>query len=93
MGKKILAQSALTVKKVTLELGGNCPLIVFEDADLDKALNGIFGFKFYNAGQCCNTINRILVHQSIYEKFIARFIAMSKTLTVGNGLEGVISAL
>ena len=89
VGKKILAQSALTVKKVTLELGGNCPLIVFEGADLDKALNGIIGFKFYNAGQCCNTINRILVHQSIYEKFIARFIAMSKTLTVGNGLEGV----
>lgn len=89
VGKKILALAAPTVKKVTLELGGNCPLIVFEDADLEKALKGIFELKFYNAGQCCNSVNRILVHQSIYEEFVARFIEMANQLTVGNGLEGV----
>lgn len=89
VGKKILAQSASTVKNVTLELGGNCPAIVFEDADLEKALRGIFDLKFYNAGQCCNSTNRIFVHQSIYEEFVSRFTAMTKELTIGNGLEAV----
>lgn len=89
VGKKILAQASSTVKKVTLELGGNCPVIVFEDADLNKALRGIFDLKFYNGGQCCNSINRIIVHQSIYQQFIDRFIVMTQELTVGNGLEGV----
>lgn len=89
VGKKILSQTASTVKKVTLELGGNCPLIVFEDAKIEKALQGIFDFKFYNAGQCCNTINRILVHRSIYKNFVNRFVEMTKELTIGNGLEDV----
>lgn len=87
VGKRLLAQAAPSIKKVTLELGGNCPLIVFEDADQEKALQGIFDLKFYNAGQCCNTINRILVHESIYESFIDRFIEMTKSFKCRNGLE------
>lgn len=89
VGKKILAMCAPTVKKVTLELGGNCPVIVFEDADIEKALEGIFNLKFYNCGQCCNTINRILVHHTISDKFIKKFISMTENLSVGSGLKEV----
>lgn len=89
VGKKILAMCASTVKKATLELGGNCPLIVFEDADLEKALQGIFDLKFYNAGQCCNSINRVLVQHSIYDSFIKICTEMAKNLTVGSGLKSV----
>lgn len=89
IGKLILSQTASTVKNVTLELGGNCPLIVFEDANIDKALKELFRFKFYNAGQCCDTINRILVHRSIYKSFVDRFVEITKQLTVGNGLDDV----
>src|SRR5208283_4212419 len=76
-------------KKVTLELGGNCPLIVFKDANQDKALQGIFDLKFYNAGQCCNSINRILVHESIFDRFIDRFVKMAKEIKCGNGFDAV----
>lgn len=89
VGKKILEMCATTVKKVTLELGGNCPLIVFEDADLEKALQGIFDLKFLNAGQCCNSINRLLIQDSIYDLFIKKFLEMTKNLTLGSGLESV----
>ena len=89
VGKKILAMCASTVKKVTLELGGNCPLIVFEDADFEKALQGVFDLKFFNAGQCCNSINRILVQDSIYDSFIKKCTEMTKNLKVGSGLESV----
>ena len=86
VGKKLFAKCASTVKKVTLELGGNCPLIVFEDANLQKAIDGAMGLKFYNAGQCCNSINRFLVQQSIFDEFINRFLKKAKTLTIGSGL-------
>lgn len=89
VGKKILTLCASTVKKVTLELGGNCPLIVFEDADPDKALKGMFDLKFFNAGQCCNSINRVLVHRSIYDSFIKSSMKMAKNLKVGSGLKPV----
>lgn len=89
VGKQILSQSASTVKKVTLELGGNCPVIVFKDANQEKALQGIFDLKFCNAGQCCNSINRILVHESIYDRFIDRFVRMTKEIKCGNGFEDV----
>jgi succinate-semialdehyde dehydrogenase/glutarate-semialdehyde dehydrogenase len=89
VGKKLMASCASTVKRTTLELGGNCPAIVFEDADIEKALQGIFDLKFFNAGQCCNTINRILVHRSIYDAFITRFTEMAKALTVGSGFDSV----
>lgn len=87
VGKKILEASASTVKKVTLELGGNCPLIVFDDADLEKALQGAFSLKFYNAGQCCNSINRFLVHRSLYSKFVEKFTKKATQLTTGSGLK------
>jgi len=74
------------VKKVTLELGGNCPCLVFEDADIPKALDGTIGLKFYNAGQCCNTINRFLVHHSIYDSFIDKFKRKVQKLTIGSGV-------
>lgn len=89
VGKQILAMCASTVKKVTVELGGNCPLIVFDDADFEKALQGIFDLKFFNSGQCCNSINRVLVQQSIYDPFIEIFTKKAKTLMVGSGLEPV----
>lgn len=89
VGKKILKMCASTVKRVTLEMGGNSPVIVFEDADLEKALKGIMDLKFYNAGQCCNSLNRLLIHQSIYETLIKKIIESSNALTIGSGLEGV----
>lgn len=89
VGKELIRMCASTVKKVTLELGGNCPAIVFEDADLEKALKGIFELKFFNAGQCCNSVNRILVHGSIYNSFIKRFAEMANEWRVGSGLESV----
>ena len=73
-----------------LELGGNAPFIVFEDADLDAALEGLIVSKFRNAGQTCVTTNRILVHESIYDQFVERFAKMAGEIRVGNGLhEGV----
>jgi succinate-semialdehyde dehydrogenase/glutarate-semialdehyde dehydrogenase len=87
VGKKIAAQSASTVKKVALELGGNCPFIVFEDADIKKALDSLFALKFLNAGQCCSGVNRIFVHKKIYDTFIDQFTKRAKKLTVGSGLQ------
>lgn len=89
VGKRILEMCASTVKRATMELGGNCPVIVFDDADIEKALQGIFDLKFFNAGQCCNSINRLLVHQSIYDSFIDTFTEMTAKIMVGSGLESV----
>lgn len=89
VGRQLLAMSASTVKRVTLEMGGNCPFIVFEDADLDQALDGAMRWKFYNAGQCCIAINRFLVHESIYDSFIEKFAEKAAQLTVGSGLKNV----
>jgi len=86
IGKKILTMTPSTVKKVALELGGNCPFIVFEDADLDKAVESALFLKFLNAGQCCSGINRFLVHKNVYEDFIDRFVKRAKKLTVGSGM-------
>ncbi len=87
VGKKILTQCASTIKKVTLELGGNCPIIIFEDADIEKALQGLIDLKFYNTGQCCNSINRVLVHRSIYDSFIEVFNRIANSLILGSGME------
>jgi succinate-semialdehyde dehydrogenase/glutarate-semialdehyde dehydrogenase len=89
VGKFLLKQGAGTVKKVTLELGGNCPLIVFDDADLDQAVDGAFGLKFYNAGQCCNGINRFLVHTSVYDAFVKKCMLKAKKMTCGSGFKPV----
>ncbi|MQL86333.1 hypothetical protein Taro_018862 [Colocasia esculenta] len=86
VGKKLMAGSANTVKKVSLELGGNAPCIVFDDADLDVAVKGSLAAKFRNSGQTCVCANRILVQEGIYEKFADAFAKAVKNLQVGNGL-------
>jgi succinate-semialdehyde dehydrogenase/glutarate-semialdehyde dehydrogenase len=87
VGKKLIAQCASTVKKVSMELGGNAPFIVFADADIDAAVQGALVSKYRNAGQTCVCTNRILVHQDIYQLFCEKFIPAVKALKLGNGLE------
>lgn len=87
VGKLLMKQSADTVKKLSLELGGNAPFIVFEDADLDAAIAGLMVAKFRNGGQACNAANRFYVHEKIYEAFVEKMLSQVKTLQVGNGLE------
>lgn len=90
VGKELMKGSADTVKKISLELGGHAPVIVLEDADLDKAVEGVISSKFRNAGQTCVCSNRVYVHESIYEGFIEKLTEQVRTLKVGNGLdEGV----
>ena len=90
VGKKLMAQCATTVKKVSLELGGNAPFIVFEDADLDAAADGAMLSKYRNMGQTCVCANRILVQDSVYDAFTERLAARVANLKVGNGaVEGV----
>ncbi|WP_032007865.1 aldehyde dehydrogenase family protein, partial [Acinetobacter baumannii] len=76
-----------TIKKLALELGGNAPLIVFDDADLDKAVQGAIFAKFRNAGQTCVCANRIYVHDNIYQAFAEKFVQEVQKFKVGNGLE------
>lgn len=87
VGKKLIAQCASTVKKVSMELGGNAPFIVFADADLDAAVQGAMVSKYRNAGQTCVCTNRILVHQDIYQTFCDKFIAAVKQLKLGKGVD------
>ncbi|MCB0191108.1 MAG: NAD-dependent succinate-semialdehyde dehydrogenase [Anaerolineae bacterium] len=90
VGKTLMAQSASTVKKVSLELGGNAPFIVFDDADLDEAVAGAIASKYRNAGQTCVCANRIYVQDGVYEEFSDRLVEATKKLQVGNGInEGV----
>ncbi|KAL7592383.1 hypothetical protein Lser_V15G35384 [Lactuca serriola] len=90
VGKKLMSGAAETVKKVSLELGGNAPCIVFDDADLEVAIKGSLATKFRNSGQTCVCANRILVQEGIYEKFTKAFSNAVQDLKVGNGLsEGV----
>lgn len=87
VGKILMRGAADTVKKVSLELGGHAPLIVFDDADLDKAVEEAIASKFRNAGQTCVCANRIYVHESIAETFSEKYISAVKALKIGNGLE------
>ncbi|WP_144392777.1 NAD-dependent succinate-semialdehyde dehydrogenase [Pleionea sediminis] len=87
VGKKLLEQCASTVKKVSLELGGNAPFIVFDDAKLDKAVEGALASKFRNTGQTCVCANRILVQSTIYDKFCEQLTEKVKLLKMGNGME------
>lgn len=87
VGKLLMRGAAETVKKISLELGGHAPLIVFEDADLDKAVAGAIASKFRNAGQTCVCANRIYVQESISEMFIKKFTSEVKKLKIGNGLD------
>jgi succinate-semialdehyde dehydrogenase / glutarate-semialdehyde dehydrogenase len=87
VGKQLMAKCAGTVKKVSLELGGNAPLLVFDDADLDIAVRGAIASKFRNAGQTCVCANRILVQDGIHDAFVERFSAAVEALRVGDGFE------
>lgn len=87
IGKLLMQQCASTVKKVGLELGGNAPFIVFDDADLDAAVQGAMASKYRNAGQTCVCANRILVQDKVYDKFAEKFAEAVKKLKVGNGAE------
>ncbi|MCL6270288.1 NAD-dependent succinate-semialdehyde dehydrogenase [Sansalvadorimonas sp. 2012CJ34-2] len=87
VGKHLLKQSAATVKKVSLELGGNAPIIIFDDADLDKAVAGALACKYRNSGQTCICANRILVQSGIYPAFLQRFRAAVEKLETGDGLD------
>ncbi|ACL25405.1 NAD-dependent succinate-semialdehyde dehydrogenase [Chloroflexus aggregans] len=87
VGKELMRRSADTLKRVSLELGGNAPFIVFADADLDAAVRGAIASKFRNAGQTCVCANRIFVQRPIYAAFAERFAAEVARLTVGDGLQ------
>ncbi|CAH1581911.1 NAD-dependent succinate-semialdehyde dehydrogenase [Vibrio owensii] len=87
VGKILMKQASDTVKAASMELGGNAPFIVFDDADLEAAANGLIASKFRNAGQTCVCTNRLYVHQSVKEVFLAKLLEKAAGLTVGNGLE------
>ena len=91
VGKILIKQCADTVKKVSMELGGNAPFIVFEDADIDQAVQGAIASKFRNAGQTCVCANRFLVHSSVYQEFTTKFVEATKKLVMGNGIEAEVS--
>jgi succinate-semialdehyde dehydrogenase/glutarate-semialdehyde dehydrogenase len=88
IGKKLMAQCAGTMKKVSLELGGNAPFIVFDDADLDAAVQGALASKYRNTGQTCVCANRLLVQDGVYDAFAAKLIEAVARLKVGDGLKG-----
>jgi succinate-semialdehyde dehydrogenase/glutarate-semialdehyde dehydrogenase len=88
VGKKLMAQCAGTVKKITMELGGNAPFIVFEDADLDAAVLGAIASKYRNTGQTCICANRLLVQAPVYEAFTRKLVQAVGQLRVGDGLKG-----
>lgn len=91
VGKTLVRNSADTMKKVSMELGGNAPYIVFDDADLEAAVKGVIACKFRNTGQVCVCINRIYVQEGIYDAFVSRLVEEVRKLKVGNGMdEGVI---
>ena len=91
VGRILMGQSAPTVKKLSLELGGNAPFIVFDDADIDSAVEGAMASKYRNAGQTCVCANRIYVQDGVYDEFVQKFAAKVATLKVGNGFEdGVV---
>ena len=88
IGKLLMQQCASTVKKISLELGGNAPFIVFDDADLDAAVAGALASKYRNTGQTCVCANRLLVQAGVYDAFVAKLTEATKKLRVGPGLDG-----
>ena len=91
VGKLLMRNAAETMKKVSMELGGNAPYIVFEDADIDAAVKGAIANKFRNAGQVCVSVNRFYIHNSVYDRFVSQLAEEVSQLKVGNGMEeGVV---
>ena len=92
VGKILMEQSASTVKKLSMELGGHAPFIVFEDASIDEAVTGALQSKFRNSGQTCICTNRLFVHEKVYDSFLEKFTNEVKKIKVGNGLnDGIVS--
>ncbi|UIP26731.1 NAD-dependent succinate-semialdehyde dehydrogenase [Photobacterium sp. TLY01] len=91
VGRVLMSQSADTVKRTSMELGGNAPFIVFEDADIERAVQGALASKFRNAGQTCVCANRFYVHDSVYDDFVQQFSRAIRTLKVGHGLDEGVS--
>jgi succinate-semialdehyde dehydrogenase/glutarate-semialdehyde dehydrogenase len=91
VGAKLMAQCAPTIKKMSLELGGNAPFIVFDDADVDAAVEGAMLSKYRNAGQTCVCANRLLVQDGVYDAFVEKLAAKVKALKVGNGTESGVT--
>ncbi len=91
VGRILAAQCAPTVKKISLELGGNAPFIVFDDADIDSAVEGAMVSKYRNAGQTCVCANRLYVQAGVYDAFVSKLAAKSQTIKVGNGFEAGVS--
>lgn len=92
VGRKLMAQCADTIKKLSLELGGNAPFLVFDDADLDAAVEGAMASKYRNAGQTCVCANRLIVQDSVYDAFVEKLAArVQSSLKVGNGAEAGIT--
>ncbi len=91
VGKILMSQAAENVQRVTMELGGNAPFIVFEDADIDSAVNGIMASKFRNSGQTCVCANRVFIHESIYQKIVDQLVKNVEALQTGSGLEDGVS--
>ena len=87
VGRLLMKQSADTIKKLSLELGGNAPFIVFDDADLDEAVEGAIISKYRNAGQTCVCANRLYVQAGVYDAFAGKLVAAVGTLKVGNGFD------
>lgn len=91
VGKTLVRNAAETMKKVSMELGGNAPYIVFDDADIDEAVKGAISNKFRNAGQVCVSVNRFFIQEKVYDQFVNKLAEAVKALKVGNGLEeGVV---
>src|SRR6185437_10379340 len=88
VGKYLAHESADTLKKLSLELGGNAPFIVFDDADLDAAVVGLLASKFRNGGQTCVCPNRVYVQAGVHDRFVEKLAARVSALRIGNGLEG-----
>jgi len=91
VGRILMAQSAPTVKKLSLELGGNAPFIVFDDADIDSAVEGAMASKYRNAGQTCVCANRIYVQDGVYDEFVRKLAAKVAAVKIGNGFEEGVS--
>lgn len=91
VGKLLIRQSADTVKKVSMELGGNAPFIVFDDADLDRAIDGVMASKFRNSGQTCVCANRVFVQASVHDEFVAKLVEKTRALKLGNGMDAGVT--
>jgi succinate-semialdehyde dehydrogenase/glutarate-semialdehyde dehydrogenase len=91
VGKRLMAACAETVKKLSMELGGNAPLIVCADADIEQAVAGTMGCKFRNAGQTCICVNRLIVHDSVHDRFVAMLVEKAKAIVTGNGLKAGVT--